>query len=147
MLKLLFTLLLTASLAVPQVGVNRYLATASTTALTVQQPSSNANQVQLQWATIYCVAAQTATASWNGTAATATTLAIKKKPGTSANPKATAWSGSNVGAGTTGAVFNVPAGATMEFDLTTIYLGTGTASNFTWTTNGSCTISIEWTEK
>lgn len=148
MLRLILCLFLTALTAIPQPGINRYQATASTTALTVQQPTSNANQVQFQWASVYCSAASTATPSWNGTAATATTLAIKKTMGTSANPKATAWSGSNVGAGTTGAVSNIPAGGTFTYEMSTIYMGTGgSATNFTWTTNNACTITMEWIEK
>lgn len=148
MLRLIFCLLLTATLAVPQPGNYRYQVSAATTALTVQQPASNANQVQFQWASIYCSAASTATPSWNGTAATATAATIKRIPGTTATPRATAWSGSNVGAGTTGWVANIPAGATMAFDLTTFFMGTtGTATNLTYTTSNSCTITFEWTEK
>src|SRR3954470_10797410 len=73
---------------------NRYIATAGTTALTIQQPASNANQVQFETASIYCASASTVTPTWNGAAATATTLAIKQSPQTLQPAKATAWSGS-----------------------------------------------------
>ena len=145
----LFTLsLLAMSLIAQTPQPNRYFISAGTTALTIQQPSSNANQVQFESASIYCASASTATPSWNGTAATATTGTIKKAPGTSATPKATAWTGSNVGAGTTGPVYNIPAAQTMLFDLSNIIMGTtGTATNFTFTTNNSCTITIYWVER
>lgn len=127
---------------------NRYIATASTTALTVQQPATGALQVQFESASVYCASASTVTTSWNGAAATATTLAIKKSPQTQQPPIATAWSGSNVGSGTTGVVYNVPAATERDFDMSLITLGTnGTASNFTFTTNNSCTITVQWVEK
>lgn len=128
-------------------GVDRYIATASTTALTVQQSASNARQVIFEQATVYCASACTATPSWNGTAATSTTLAIIKAPGVRAAPTATAWSASNVGSGTTGVVYNVPAGGTLVFDMTSIQMGTtGTTTNFTYTTSGTATISVQWRE-
>lgn len=129
-------------------SVNRYIATANTTALTVQQPATGANQVLLEIASVYCASASTITPSWNGTAATTTTLALIKAVGTQAAPLSTAWSASNVGNGTTGVVYNVPAAGERDFLLTDIILGTnGTASNYTLKTSNSCTISIQYREQ
>lgn len=127
---------------------DRFVATANTTALTVQQPASGARQVWFEESSIYCASASTATSSWNGTAASATTVTIKGVPVSSRAATATAWSGSNVGAGTTGIVFNIPAGSTVPFDLRMFTMGaSGTATNFTWTTSNSCTITIQWREQ
>jgi hypothetical protein len=143
------TLLLLLALAIPAIAQNHYIATASTTALTVQQAAgTNGAQVTFQGASVYCASAQTATLSWNGTAATATTLATLAVPNTFTGSRATAWSGSNVGAGTTGPVYNVPAASTFLIDLGWFAMGnTGSGSNFTITTSGSCTITITWTER
>lgn len=131
-----------------QNAVNRYIATADTTALTVQQPTNGAKQVQFETASVYCAIACTATGSWNGTAASATTLTIKKAPGTFAQPAATAWSDSNAGSGTAGVVYNVPAGGTILFDMSGIYMGTsGTATNYTFTASQAATIAMQWIEK
>ena len=86
-----------------------YLATASTTALTIQQPASGSKKVAFGSASVYCASAQTATLSWNGSAATATTLTTKPIPGNATASTATAWSGSNSSGGTTGPVYNLPA--------------------------------------
>lgn len=125
-----------------------YLATASTTALTIQQPAANAKQVVFDKAWVYCVAAQTVTLSWNGTAATATTLATLVLPPYRLPSQATAWSSSNAGGGTTGPVYNVGAGVTFPIDLSKIGLGAiGTGANLTITTSGTCTITVAWSEK
>lgn len=127
---------------------DQYSVSASTTAVTIQQPATGGAQVQGSQVSIYCAAAQTATPSWNGTAATATAGTIKNSPSTINAPRLTAWTGSNVGAGTSGTVYNVPAGSERIFDISDVFLGnTGTASNYTWTTNGTCTISISWIER
>ncbi len=135
----------------PTPNANRYIATANTTALTVQQPATNANTVLFETASVYCASASTITPTWNGAAATATTLAIKKSPQTVAPALATAWSSSNGGVtgGVTGVVYNVPAGGTFTFDmsLVTLNTGLGTAANFTFTTSNSCTITMTWVEK
>lgn len=127
---------------------NRYIATANTTALTVQQPSANANQVLFETASIYCASACTVTPSWNGAAATTTALTIKKAPQVNQPPLAKAFTDSNVSGGTAGVVYNIPAGGTMLFDMSSIAMGTnGTGNNFTYTTNGTATISIQWREQ
>lgn len=126
----------------------RYIASASTTALTIQQPAANGLQVSFGVATVYCAAAQTATLSWNGAAATATAGTAKAIPPTFSGASATVWTGSNAGSGTTGPVYQVPLGLTINIDLTSFGFGnTGSASNLTITTSGSCTITIPWTER
>lgn len=145
---LILAILPFAPLFAQQPSTNTFIAQATTTALTVQQPAANAKQVQLQIATVYCASASTVTSSWNGTAASATAASIKALPGSLARPVATAWSGSNVGAGTTGPVFQVPAGTERDFSLLDFRIGTGgTTANFTLTTNNSCAISIQWQER
>ena len=141
-------LLLLFALALPAFCQNtdHYIATASTTALTVQQPSANARQISFgsagsSGASVYCASTATATFKWNGTAATATAGSEIKLPGTQQPSGMTVWTGSNVGAGTTGPVFTIPAGTTMNFDLSWIHFGTqGTAANITIATSGTCTI-------
>lgn len=146
---LLASLFLLAGAAYGQVA-DYYIATASTTALTLQQPAANARQITfgsptIAGASIYCVAAQTATLSWNGAAATATAGTELKLPGTQQPSGMTVWTASNVGAGTTGPVYNVAAGATFPLDLSRFFLGTqGTASNITIATSGACTITFSY---
>ena len=130
---------------------NRYMVSVSTTKMTVQQPATGGNLVQFETASVYCVAAATATASWNGTAATATAATIKKSPQTATAPLAVAFSGSDVGSGTSGVVYNVPAGGTLIFDMSSITMprsaSGGGINNYTFTTSGTCTISFQWVEK
>lgn len=129
---------------------DHYIATASTTALTLQQPATNARLITfgsptVAGASVYCAAAQTATISWNGAAATATAGSEKKLPGTQRASGMTVWTASNVGSGTTGPVYNIPAGATVNFDLSWVTFGTqGTSANLTITTNGTCTITFAY---
>lgn len=146
-MRLLFAVLAIASGLYAQAPPNGYSIQASTTKLTLQQPASGGNVVTGNLATVYCAAAQTATESWNGTAATATAGTIVKDIGTFATALATVWTGSNVGGGTTGKVWNVPAGQTFLLDISRVRMGpTGSATNYTITTNGTCTISIGWYE-
>lgn len=129
-------------------GGNHYLVSAATTAITIQQPSVNGSQVWLGPASVYCASAQTLTLSWNGTAATSTTKAVLPIPNTNVPATATAWTASNAGSGVTGPVYNIAAGATFLLDLSWFRMGnTGTTTNFTLTANGTCTITIQWTEQ
>lgn len=138
-----------AGLALPALAQDRhYIVSASTTALTVQQTAANPTAIEFASASVYCVASQTATISWNGTAASATTTVPKTIPPTLIPASVTAYTGSNAGAGTTGPVYNVPGGATMLIDLSWFRMGnTGTTTNLTITTTGTCTITILWTER
>ena len=98
-------------------------------------------------ASVFCVAAQTATVSWNGTNATATAGTVLQLPGTSKGATASVWTATNVGSGTTGPVYNIPAGATMILDFSQFLLVSGgTASNFSIKTSGTCTITMAWSE-
>jgi hypothetical protein len=128
---------------------DRYTAQATTTTgYTIQAPANNGRQIVFgtqgtAGASVYCAAAQTATLSWNGTAATATTSATEvKMPGTRNSSGMTLWTASNVGGGTTGPVYQVAAGATLLLDLYNVRLAAnGTGNNLTITVNGSCTIT------
>ncbi len=149
---LLFTLLC-ALPAFSQLPPDHYQASAATTALTLQQPAANARQISFGSATVagawvYCASASTASFFWNGTAATSTTGSEVKLPGTQQPSGMTVWTGSNVGTGTTGPVYNVPAGSTFTFDLTWFLFGTqGTAANITIKTSNSCTITFSYSAK
>jgi hypothetical protein len=131
-------------------GVDSYIATASTTALTMQQPPANGRQITfgsatLAGASVYCLAAQTATLSWNGTPATATAGSEVLLPGTQRPSGMTVWTASNVGSGTTGPIYNVGAGATFPLDLSRFSFGTqGSAQNLTIATSGTCTITFSY---
>jgi hypothetical protein len=144
--------------------VDHYVATAATTALTIQQPceppgttgqaactpSVSARQIsfgdsQTAGASVYCATASTATLSWNGTAATSTAGSELKVTGTVNPSGVTIWTASNVGAGVTGPVFQVPAGTTQPISLQWFHLGTqGTGTNITITTSNSCTITFAY---
>lgn len=147
MRRLLMFLLAVPLFAQPQ-PVDHYTATANTTALTIQQPATNARQISfgsstVAGASVYCAMASTATFSWSGTAATMTAGSELRLPGTQQPSGAKIWTSSNVGAGTTGPVYNIPAAGTMLFDLTWFRLGTqGTTANITITTSNSCTITF-----
>lgn len=142
-------LLLTVSASIwAQGGPREYIATATTTALTIQKLANDPTMVNFHSAWVSCVAAQTFTLSWNGTAATATSLATVQLPNTVQSSAATAWSGSNVGGGTTGPTYTVGAGQTYPIDLSLFRLGNGgTGANLTITTTGSCTITFAFGEQ
>lgn len=148
---LLLLIAAVAAFAQPQ-PTDHYAASASTTALTIQQPATNARQITFgngpgsSGASVYCAAAQTATFSWNGTVTTATAGTEVKLPGTRNASGATIWTATNQSsAGTTGPVYTVPAGGTMAFDLSWFKFGTqGTSSNLTITTSGTCTITFNY---
>lgn len=131
-------------------AVDHYIASVATTALTIQQPSTGARRItfgdsQNAGASVYCASAATATLKWAGTAATATTVAEKKVIGTANASGVTIWSGSDVGTGTTGPVYNVPAGGTLNVGLSWFVLqGNGTAINITIATSGTCTITFAY---
>ncbi len=119
--------------------------------MTIQQPASNARQLTFgdsnnAGASIYCASASTATISWGGGASTATAGTELKLPGTQIASGATVWTATNQsGAGTTGPVYNVPAGATFPISLTWFQFGTrGTQDNITITTSNSCTITFAY---
>lgn len=149
-MKTLLAVLFALPLLAQPVPSDHYIATASTTALTVQQPASNARQITfgsstVAGASVYCASASTATLKWSGTAASATAGSEVKLPGTRYASGMTVWTGSNVGSGTTGPVYNVPAGGTINLDLTWFKFGTGgTTQNLTIATSNSCTITFAY---
>lgn len=142
---LLFALAIAPLMAQP---TDHYVATATTTALTLQQPATQGRQISfptgpVAGASVSCAAAQTATLAWNGTAATATAGTEIKLPGTTASSGMTVWTASNVGGGTTGPAYPIPAGVPLSIWLGWFNFGsTGTGSNLTISTTGSCTISF-----
>lgn len=142
----LFLLMVSACIVAFGQQSGEYVAQATTTALTIQQPASGTSQIQFRYASLSCASAQTATLSYNGTAATATAGTSVKLPGTLFPSSATVWTGSNVGAGTTVLTYPIPAGSvTYSFDLSPFKLGNGgTGFNLTISTTGSCTIAIAW---
>lgn len=150
---LLASLLILAAGAYGQ-GVDHYSVSVATTALTIQQPvAADARQItfgdaNVAGASVYCLLASTASISWNGAAATATaaTTAEKMLPGTQRPSGVTVWTGSNVGGGTAGPVYNVAAASTFWIDLTWFVLGRqGTSTNVTIATSNSCTITFAYT--
>jgi hypothetical protein len=150
--RLLLALLFSGVIFAQTTQVDHYIASASTTALTVQQPAAAAaRQITfggptVAGASVYCALASTATTSWNGAPATATAGAEVMLPGTQRPSGMTVWTGSNVGGGTTGPVYNVPAGQTFLLDLSWFIFGTqGTSENLTISTSNTCTITFAYT--
>ena len=143
------------ALAQPQAGL--YCA-AKTTALTgaaevitIQQPATGSRSVAFRGASIYSSVEAALTLERDGTAASSTTLAVVKLNASADTATATAWSSSNVGAGTTLSAYTVPAGGTLVLDLGGIWmLGDGTAKNLTLRTasiTGTVKINVCWQEQ
>lgn len=150
MKKILASLLLLTAGAHGQ-DVDHYIASATTTALTVQQPAAADARIiifgnsNVAGASVYCALASTAALSWNGAAATATAGTEAKLPGTQRASGMTVWTASNAGAGTTGPVYNVPAGGTFSIDLSWFVFGTqGATENLTIATSNNCTITFAY---
>lgn len=122
--------------------VNHYVSTysvtlaAATTAATLQQPATNAKQVTMEWAEVYCSVACTVTQSVNcTTGATATAGTPVALPGSGGvKAVATFWTASNVSGCTTLKTNVLPAGATASFtfDTTTKLPTGGVTSNYTF---------------
>jgi hypothetical protein len=140
--------ILLACLCTPLFGQIRWSATSgdvslvtSAYAVTVQQPATGQQQVQLEYAIVYCSISCTVTQSAMGTAATATAGTINPIiPSTSsASVTATFWTASNVGTGTQqGGAFHLQGPGTQTFCLNTscgaiksvALPTTGTGSNY-----------------
>lgn len=126
---------------------NYFYEFSGSTALTLQQPATNARQIQPQTAWFYCAAAQTVTMTWNMVAATATAATPKPIPPSFIAASGKIFTASNASSGTTGPVYNVPAGVTFPISLSNFRMGTtGGNTNITFTPNGSCTMDITWQE-
>jgi hypothetical protein len=118
--------------------------------ITVQQPASAARRVSLKAASVYCSADCVVTFKRGGTAATATTLVPLKLSSSYPVPTAVAFSGSDVGSGTTLFSFAITGGNAQAFDLTGIdFLVSGATENFSIATNSitaTVRIQITWIE-
>lgn len=112
--------------------------------ITIQQPATGARTVRPGTAYLYCSAACAITIERNGAAATATALTVVDPNMTGALPKFTAWSGSNVGAGTVvGRIRFSTGGGFMPLDLSNfLMIGNGTTINLTLRTDAVTGIVI-----
>tara|TARA_R110000868_G_scaffold187432_3_gene429957 strand:+ start:1790 stop:2233 length:444 start_codon:yes stop_codon:yes gene_type:complete len=136
-----------AALSMQAQQFSEYMYESSTTAVTVQRPTTGNRTLSFRKAWMYCAAEQTATLKWNGTAATTTAGTAIRLPGTTLPAQASVYTASNVGSGTTGGTYVIPAGLTYAIDLSVFKLGsTGSATNLTISTNGTCTITVTWGE-
>lgn len=120
------------------------------TAVTVQQPIFNGKTTRFHGAWVDCSVACTLTLKRDGSAASATSLTVTKLNSGGAAATATAFYDSNVGAGTSIATYNIPAGGGLGLDLSAFYLtGSGTTKNLTLaigSITGNTTITICWNE-
>ncbi len=124
----------------------------TTDKVTVQQPATGARQIRFRGALVSCSTAATTpcvlTLAQNGTAATATTLAVT--PLNLSPPAAsTAWSGSNVGTGTVIHVYTLVVGGDYWLDLSQFFLAPGVNSNISLgfgSLTGSTSIAIFYVE-
>lgn len=154
MKKLITLLFLIVAASVPLLAQqDHYIASANTTVMTLQQPATQARIVEFPdggraGASVYCASAQTATLTWNGTAATSTAGTTARIPPTGMPSSATVWTASNAGSGSFSLVMNVAAGQTFPIDLGWFKMGaSGTTNNLTITTTGTCTITYMWSER
>jgi hypothetical protein len=122
------------------------------TKFTIQQPASNANQVQLIAAVVYCSVACDFTMSQNGAAATTTAGTTRALLPFGAPAQATVWTASNVGNGTAaGGILHLAAGERVTIELGGVRMGnTGTATNYTFVVSsitGTTNIALFWSER
>lgn len=119
--------------------------------VTVQQPSSGSRWVFFEVAQIYCSVACDVTISRDGTAAT-TTAATEVSLNGGVSAAATAFTSSNVGAGTAITTLQVAAGETIAVDLSGLFLepNNSTGNNLTIDTDditGDAQIYLRWREE
>lgn len=147
MRKLLILLTIAFSLF-GQIPASNYITTyTGNGTLTIQQPATNASQVQFQTAWFSCASAQTVTLSWNATGATATAGTARPLPPFLRPATAKVFTASNISGGTTGPVYNVLAGVDYPVSLSNLMMGTtGINTNLNFTPNGTCTINVTWQE-
>ncbi len=131
LLSLLACIALASSLLGQQPKRERFSAYKATTlsgaaeVVTIQQPAASARDVFFEYAILYCSVVCTIELELDGAAATSSTLTPTVE--TYGTVTATAWSGSNVGNGTTLYDYNLAAGETITVDLTGQFLdGNGT---------------------
>jgi len=149
-LALLFVLITASAFA----QTNHYVSFASTTVFTLQLPATGIVPTVAfpeggrYGASVSCAAAQTATVSWNGTAATTTAATTLPLPPTVTASAAKAYSASNSTGGSVGPAISVAAGVTQGIDLGWMKMGpSGTGNNITITTTGTCIIAFFWSEQ
>lgn len=116
------------------------------------QGNGNNDQVFGEDVFVGCTVATTITFSQNGTAATATALALKQPIGAPQGSPPSAFSASDVGAGTTGRVFQLAAGEYQRYKLDefSIRRQAPTNANFSVAssaTTGVCVIYITFRTK
>ncbi len=147
---------------------NRYLdsysgtlASSASVVVTIQQPPTDPNnrgpQISFEGVstgytpgvTVQCPGQSfTVAQAANGTAATATSAPIITMPGTTAQPQATFWTGSNVGGGITiSPVWSYTSGSIAVLDWSPMHMGSGgntinISLTVTNTGSGSCTVAI-----
>lgn len=125
--------------------------TSAAETVTIQQPATGARRVILVSASVYCSAACVPTFKRNGTAADINAMTVNTLTDAYRSPAAVAFSGSNVGSGTTLYSYNVAAGSTATFDLSGIELrGNGATKNFSISTDSvTATVKIQilWREE
>lgn len=119
--------------------------------ITVQQPASGGKIVNFTDAYIYCSVACNPTIEINGTAASATTLAVIPLSNTLNASPTTAWSASNAGVGTVVGKFSIAAGIPYPLDLSGMRMqGNSNTTNMTVRTDsitGTVRIQIRWIEQ
>ena len=118
--------------------------------ITIQQPASGSKKVYFEFVQVHCTVAAVIEIERDGAAATATALTAvdASKRG---SVTATAWSGSDVGAGAKISEFDVAAGQTVTVNMDGYMLapGGGTGENLTLRSDsitGDIKITIVWRE-
>lgn len=127
--------------------------------LTVQKPAppsgdlSGGKPVTLESFTVYCSVPCNVTQAYNGTAASATAATVTPiPPNTTVNATATAWSASNVGAGTAvPGTIHIGQPGSQAIDVSKVVInGVSTAANYSVTVaaiSGTANIVAIWSEK
>jgi hypothetical protein len=132
-------------------GIVRWAATtgdmtlSAATTVTIQQPASSTQNINLDEAVVYCSVACTVTQAANGTAATSTAgtvTPILPTPLATVVP-VTFWTTSNVGTGTAqGGAVHIPAGSTVTFCLSAFCGATADVDLLPRSTGSNYSISI-----
>ena len=157
-LAILLGLLVSLSAAKTNVPKNgRFTAWKATTlsgaaeVITIQQPASGGRRIFVAIVNLYCSVACVITWEQNGTAATATALTRTTIGPSGFSPTVTAWSGSDVGAGTTLEVFRLSAAESKSLNMEGVFMqGSSTATNYSLRTDsitGDVEIYIRWREE
>jgi hypothetical protein len=117
--------------------------------LTIQQPSSPGYTVVFESLWVRCSTSCAFTLSQNGSAASATTLAIVALNNSPVS-SITAWKGSNSTGGVTLGTYYLEAAGTYALDMSKFQLSNAAGKNLTITTSSvtaTVAITVQWTEK